>query len=355
MERYDVYSLGNALLDIEFNIQQDFLKEAQIEKGISSLVDEQGHNTLLGKVQSESPSHIASGGSAANTMMALQAFGGKGFYSCRLGSDEAGDRYLQEMNTMGLRSNYDAKTASRSGVTGKCIVMVTPDAERTMKTFLGACCEFSKQDLYYPALTSSEYLYIEGYLLGTDTAFEAAKQAKLLARSNGVKVALTLSDPVFVGIFRERFEELIGHDGVDLLFCNEREMQIFTQSTSMVDGLERLKSIAKTFALTRGKSGSTLFDGSQYHYIPAYPVQAVDTLGAGDIYAGAFLFALTQGMSWCMAGYLASRAAGEVVSQPGPRLTVKQIEGILQEVLGDVARKEGSSSSRNSPKETAEA
>jgi sugar/nucleoside kinase (ribokinase family) len=351
MERYDVYSLGNALLDIEFNIQQDFLKEAQIEKGVMSLVDEKGHDTLLNQVQSKSPSHIASGGSAANTMMALQAFGGKGFYSCRLGSDEAGDRYLQEMNSVGLRSNYDAASFGRSGITGKCIVMVTPDAERTMKTFLGSNCDFSKKDLYYPALASSEYLYIEGYLLGMDNAFEAAKQAKLLARANGVKVALTLSDPAFVGAFRERFESLIGHDGVDLLFCNEREMQIFTQSTSMVDGLERLKSITKTFALTRGKCGSTLFDGSQYHYIPAYPVEAIDTVGAGDIYAGAFLFALTKGFSWCMAGYLASRAAGEVVSQPGPRLTVKQIEAILHEVLGEVKEE---IASHKSPKERAE-
>jgi sugar/nucleoside kinase (ribokinase family) len=271
-------------------------------------------------------------------MMALQAFGGKGFYSCRLGSDEAGDRYLQEMSSVGLRSNYDASSVSRSGVTGKCIVMVTPDAERTMKTFLGSACDFSKQDLYYPALTSSEYLYIEGYLLGADAAFEAAKQAKLLARAHGVKVALTLSDPSFLGAFRDRFEELIGHDGVDLLFCNEREMQIFTQSTSMVDGMERLKSVAKTFALTRGKCGSTLFDGKQYHYIPAYPVEAIDTLGAGDIYAGAFLFAITKGMSWCMAGYLASRAAAEVVSQLGPRLTVKQIEAILEEVVGELGQ-----------------
>lgn len=336
MTEYDVYSVGNALLDIEVSIGAQFLEKEAIEKGVTTLVDEAGHEKILRSVANVQSKKISSGGSAANTMAALQSFGGKGYYSCRVGEDLEGALYLEEMHKLGVESNYSTQHTERTGSTGKCIVMVTPDAERTMKTFLGASDRFSEADINFSALAASEYLYIEGYLLSSDIAFDAVKQAKLLARVHGVKVALTLSDPNFLRGFKDRFDELIG-DGVDLLFCNDAELAIFAGTDSLIDGLEKLRQVAKTFVVTKGEQGSLVYDGTEYHSIAPYAVRALDTVGAGDMYAGAFLYAITRGHDWKLAGVLASRAAAQVVSQYGARLTQKQVQDILEDILEETA------------------
>ena len=207
----------------------------------------------------------------------------------------------------------------QDGITGKCLVMVTPDADRTMNTFLGITSTFSKEELDAEALKNSEYLYIEGYLVASPTGQKAMVEAHQLADANNVKTALTFSDPNMVKFFNDEMHQVVGK-GIDLLFCNEDEALTYARCTNISDAREKMKSAAKTFVITQGKNGAMIFDGDTFIDIEPYPVQAVDSNGAGDMFAGAFLYAITHGHSYAQAGKIASLASSRVVAQFGPRL-----------------------------------
>jgi len=232
------------------------------------------------------------------------------------------------MQMAGLHSNVDIQPRS-PGTTGTCLVMLTEDADRTMNTYLGITETLSTQELHEAALKNSTYLYLEGYPVTSDTALEALNTAKKLAEHHGVKTALTLSDQSIVKFFKARFHYLLAQ-GVDLLFCNELEALELTDTRLLDAAQSALTDIARQFVITRDARGSILFDGNRFITIPAHPVKAIDTLGAGDGYAGAFLYALTHGYSFEAAGHLASRVAAQVVSQYGPRLDTQQAQAILQ-------------------------
>jgi sugar/nucleoside kinase (ribokinase family) len=318
MSSYDVYGMGAALVDTEIEVDDGFLANAAIDKGVMTLVDEDRQHALLGMLEQHLVyARRASGGSAANSVMATRHFGGTAFYSCKVADDENGRFYLSDMERAGVRTNRLA--AGASGVTGKCLVMITPDAERTMNTFLGASSTLSSEDLDAAALADSRFLYIEGYLVTSPSARAAAVRARELAEAAGVKTALSFSDPGIVAHFRDGLGEMLGN-GVDLVFCNGAAALQWSGADTIEAAADALRGIARSFAITLGAEGALVFDGRQYHRIAPHPVRAIDTNGAGDMFAGAYLYAIARGHGAAAAGALACRAAAELVTHYGPRL-----------------------------------
>lgn len=328
-KKYNVYGIGNALVDLEFQISKAFLAEQRVEKGVMTLVDETTQFRLIEAIENHKQER-KSGGSAANTMIAVNQFGGKTFYSCKVANDEFGDFYLKDMKDAGIDTNLDHKEREK-GVTGKCLVMITDDADRTMNTFLGITTTLSVNEVDEYAIKDSEYVYLEGYLVSSDSAFEAMKLTKKIAEENGIKTALTLSDPSVVELFKPKFRQVIGAS-VDLLFCNEKEALTFTRKDNILDAREELKKEAKKFVITQGNNGAVIYDGDTFIDIEPYKVKAIDTNGAGDIFAGAFLYGITHGMGYAGSGKLASLAGSRVVSQYGPRLKWHEVQEILNKI-----------------------
>ncbi|PCK09188.1 MAG: adenosine kinase [Alteromonadaceae bacterium] len=328
MSTYDIYGIGAALVDTEIEVSDQDLTQFGIEKGVMTLVDEPRQNQLVEDLKNHlTASKRASGGSAANSIIAASYFGAQTFHSCRVANDNNGDFYLKDLSDAGVA--YHQNNGSLEGITGKCLVMITPDAERTMNTFLGISETLAAEDIDVEALQASKYAYIEGYLVTSATGKPAAIKLRELAQEFGVKTALSLSDPAIVEYFHAGLQEIIG-DGVDIIFCNEDEAMNFTKTDSLDAAFEALKQHAKSFAITRGSEGASLFDGEQRIEIDSHPVKAVDTNGAGDMFAGAFLYAISKGLSYEQAGELASEAASIVVSQFGPRLKAEQHVALLE-------------------------
>jgi sugar/nucleoside kinase (ribokinase family) len=324
--QYHVYGLGNALVDMEFQVSPELLQELQIEKGVMTLIQEDQHHHL---VQYFKGSHAqqSSGGSAANTVIAVSQLGGRAFYSCRVANDEAGSFFLNDM----IQCGVDINQQHQEGHTGKCLVFVTPDADRTMNTFLGISAHLSVEDLNPEAIQHSDYLYLEGYLSSSPTGLEAALKAREIAKQAGCKLALSLSDLTMVNFFKSGIQSMIG-EGLDLLFANETEALALAETTDLSEAITYLKRISRCFALTLGAKGSLVFDGETLLEIDPIPVKAVDTVGAGDMYAGALLYGITHNMSYEKAGRLASRASARLVTELGARMPTETLQSLLREL-----------------------
>jgi sugar/nucleoside kinase (ribokinase family) len=329
MAKYDVYGIGNALVDTEFEVSEAFFEQHEVEKGLMTLVDAERQAHLINQI-SAGRVKKQSGGSAANTVIALSQFGGSAFYSCKVANDEYGRFYMNDLEEAGVDSNLNLQNLP-DGITGKCLVMVTPDADRTMNTYLGISATLDKAVLSEKSIAESKYLYLEGYLVTSPSGVEAMLESKRIAEKHGVRTSITLSDPSIVSFFKDNFEKVIGK-GVDFLFCNEEEALTFTDASNLLEAREQLKFVAKRFAITLGKNGVMIFDGDTFIDIESFPVQAIDTNGAGDMFAGAFLFALTHGHSCGQAGKIASLAASKIVSKFGPRLEQAEIDEILLKI-----------------------
>ncbi|MEZ5530426.1 MAG: adenosine kinase [Porticoccaceae bacterium] len=335
MSQYHVYGLGAALVDTEIEVTDQDLQQLHVDKGLMTLVDEQRHHQLLEHLsQHLTASKRASGGSAANSIIAVSSFGGQAFYSCKVADDEHGHFYLNDLSAAGVDYHHNGKLAD--GITGKCLVLITPDAERSMNTFLGISETVSEQELHPEAIANSQYVYLEGYLVTSESGRAAAIRAREIAEQHGVRTALSLSDPGMVRFFREGLQQMIGQR-VDLLFCNEAEALGWTGADSIETAARQLLEIANSFAITLGSEGALVCDGNEFHRIPAHAVTAVDTNGAGDMFAGAFLYAITHGYDYPTAGRLASLASANVVSQFGPRLPLNQYPEILSAFESSVA------------------
>jgi len=324
MSKYDVYGLGNALVDMEFEISDQFLQDNSIDKGVMTLVDENQQHELIEQLDAFD-GNKASGGSAANTLIAVSSMGGSSYYSCKVADDELGHFYLNDLKAAKIDCNMDGK--HKGGITGKCLVMVTPDAERTMHTFLGVSSELSPYEISEEAIRNASFCYLEGYLTTSESGKAANIEARKIAEANNIKTALTFSDPFVVEHFRDGFTETIG-DGIDLLFCNEAEALSYTKKQSINEAAEVIKTFSKTFAITLGAEGALVYDGKNQIQIEANTVKAVDTNGAGDLFAGAFMYGLTHGKSFEQAGILASKASSIIVSQFGPRLKLEQYQSL---------------------------
>jgi len=329
MARYDVYGLGNALLDVECEVAPELLVELGIDKGVMTLLDEASQNKILERL-GNATSKRTCGGSGANTIVAISQFGGKTFYSCKVAKDEPGQHYLNDLLTCGVDTNLNTHPPA-DGITGKCLVFVTPDADRTMNTFLGISSSLSDLELVPDAISDSTYTYIEGYLVTGETSKQAAITAREIAANAGQKVAMTLSDQNMAKFFKPGLLDMLG-TGVDLLFANESEALELADTQDLAEAVQYLKTISKTFALTLGAKGSLIFDGRTLIEIAPFPVKAIDTVGAGDMYAGGLLYGLTNGLDWATAGRLGSLAAAKLVTLPGARMTTGDLQSLLTEV-----------------------
>ncbi len=333
MKKYHVYGIGAALVDKEFEVEDSFFEHESIQKGIMTLVDGESQDTLLQRLMDKfGLKKRAGGGSAGNSIYAISQFGGSTFFSCKVANDEFGDFFLEELGHLNIDTNLDNQTRD-DGVTGKCLVMVSPDAERTMLSYLGISETLSKNEIDVEALKDSEYLYLEGYQVTSDSGREACIYAREIAKENGVKTAITLSDPAMVQFFRGGLQDMIGDDGVDLLFANDVEAREWAGKDTVEESLEELKKISKQIVITRGSEGALLFDGENNISIAPHSVKAVDSNGAGDMFAGAFLYAVSAGHDFETAGNLASLAAATTVSHFGPRLTGEQHQEIKKQII----------------------
>ena len=331
MKKYDVYGIGNAIIDIVTEVDHDFFEKNNIEKGVMTLVDEKRQLELMKAIDMKK-SKMSGGGSAGNTVVAINQFGGKSFYSCLVAKDDLGKFFLQDIKRNGVDTNIKYENCP-PGHSGRCLVMTTPDAHRTMNTFLGVSSFLSPEHLDEEAIKSSEYIYLEGYLVASPKGLEAMKAARRIAERNKVGVALTFSDPSMVKYFSTQMQEIVGAS-VDLLFCNEEEAMIFTGTDSVAEAREKLKDVAKRFAITLGANGALIFDGDTFINIEPYKVKAVDTNGAGDMFSGAFMYGITHNHSYAEAGKIASLASSRVVSQFGPRLEPNQVKKVMADLIG---------------------
>ncbi len=329
MTRYDVYGLGNALLDVECEVEPELLEELGIDKGVMTLLDEASQNKILERLGNCATKRTC-GGSGANTIVAVSQFGGKTFYSCKVANDEPGAFYLQDLLEAGVDTNLKSHPPEL-GITGKCLVFVTPDADRTMNTFLGISSGLSDIELVPDAIADSTYTYIEGYLVTGENSKQAAIKAREIAIGAGRKVALTLSDQNMAKFFKPGLLEMIG-SGVDLLFANESEAFELAGTQNLISAIEYLKTISQTFALTLGGRGSLIFDGTTLMEIAPFPVNAIDTVGAGDMYAGGLLYGITNGLDWATAGKLGSMASSRLVTIPGARMTTTDLQSLLSAI-----------------------
>lgn len=328
-KKYYLYGLGNALVDIDFETTPEILKDLNIEKGVMTLVEADRYLKLLENLSGFK--HVkAGGGSAANTSMVFSQLGGKTFYSCKVANDDSGKFFFNEMRRNQIDTNLSFESLEE-GTTGSCLVLVTPDADRTMNTHLGISEYFSKKDLREEAIAQSEFLYIEGYLATSPTGSDAAITAYEMAKKHGIKTAISLSDPNIVKFFHARLLEMIG-DGVDLLFCNEDEAKLLCKTEDMHGLCECMRNYAKTFAITQGPKGSIVYDGKEVYDVGAQDVPVIDTVGAGDMFAGGFIHAISKGYDYKTAGVIADIVASKVISKYGPRLNNDEIGEVKAEV-----------------------
>jgi len=327
MSHYHLYAIGNALVDTEYEVGDDLLATMGVSKRHMTLIDALRRTELLGHVQGLHHRRTG-GGSAANTAVALAQLGGQAFYSCRVADDELGAFYAQDLQANGVATNL-SHTRAEHGQTGSCMVLVTPDAERTMCTFLGVSAELDSHSLHPTDIAKSRIYYMEGYLAASPTGLQAALQGRQIAREHHVQLALTLSDVSMINFCKDGLLAMLD-DGVDYLFANEEEAQVWSGSTDLNTMVQTLSALGKTVCLTRGPKGSLVIQGQNVIEVPATPVKAVDTNGAGDMFAGAFLYGMTHHMDLRTAATLANRAAAQVVSQHGNRLQTQQLQDLLR-------------------------
>ena len=313
---YDVYGVGNALVDMEHSVDNAYLVDHGVAKGHMTLVDEARMDTLLESLAGREARRMC-GGSAANTAYAVSGLGGTSYYSCRVAGDEAGAYFLAEIGAAGVDTNRHDPHAP--GTTGRCLVLVTADAERSMNTCLGVSETLDPGDINAQALATATYLYIEGYLSSSTSGRAAAVYAREVAESEGVRTSMTLSDPAMVEFFRDGLTTMLGN-GVHQLFCNEEEALTWTRTDRVDIAANELCDIAPCVNITLGSAGCLVATTAGRRRVPGFHVTAKDTTGAGDIYAGACLYVLTQGGSAEAAARFANYAAAQLATRYGARL-----------------------------------
>ena len=330
---YAAYAIGAALVDTEIQVTDEELIAMNVEKGMMTLVDQDRQADMLAQLSDHlvRASH-ASGGSAGNSMIATALMGAPTYMSCKVAQDADGDIYLADLEQSGVAHGLNDQR--KEGVTGKCIVLITPDAERSLNTHLGISETLSTDEVDEGAIKDSEWVYLEGYLVTSPTGHAAALKTKSLAEQHGVRTAVSFSDPGMVKFFRDNMAAMVA-GGVELVFCNESEALEWGQCDDLDTAIEAIKAVARRFVITLGAEGAVTWDGEALHRVAAKPVNAINTNGAGDMFAGAFLYALSRGETDLRATEFATLAAGEVVKYFGPRLDRDACLGLRREFFGD--------------------
>jgi sugar/nucleoside kinase (ribokinase family) len=310
---YDVTAIGNAIVDVLAQAEDSFLDEQKLAKGAMSLIDSDQATALYGLM---GPGVEASGGSAGNTAAGIAGLGGKVAYIGKVADDQLGEVFGHDIRAIGV--TFNTPPLKDSLPTARCLIFVTPDAQRTMQTFLGACTQLGPSDIDIQLVQDSKVVFIEGYLWDLPAAIEGILKAAKAAREAGRKVAFTTSDAFCVGRFREQFLKFITSD-VDILFANESEILSLFEVDDFDTALEKARGLAEIVAVTRSEKGSVVVSGDQTHVIPGQKVEVVDTTGAGDAYAAGFLYAYTQGKPLDVCGKLGGLVASEAISHYGAR------------------------------------
>ncbi|MBV1905611.1 MAG: adenosine kinase [Pseudomonadales bacterium] len=319
IKNYDVYGIGNALVDTEYLVEDSFLVAHGIAKGRMTLVEPAFMQNILTSLHEDyelAPSRKSGGGSAANTIIAAQSFGSKSFYSCKLAEDETGTFFYSDLDSTGVSSL--SHTKRERGVSGQCVVLITPDAQRSMNTNLGISESLSIKEIDEEILRQSRFLYIEGYLCTSPSGRAAAIRCREVAEQHHVETSLTLSDTSMVEFFRTELEQMLGN-GVDHLFGNEEEALSWAKTDRLDIAITELKDVAKTLNITLGAKGSMVIEPHRQKLIPGYAVKPKDTTGAGDIYAGACLHGWASGMGTEESATLANYSAAQLITRFGAR------------------------------------
>jgi sugar/nucleoside kinase (ribokinase family) len=313
--QFDVCGVGNALVDVISPATDAFLEEHAISKGAMTLIfDEPAVETLYAKM---APGRETSGGSAANTLAGVASLGGRGAYIGKVGDDQLGGVFRHDLNAGGV--SYDTSPRTGGPSTGRCLINVTPDGQRSMSTFLGCSPLLTADDLDEAKLASSGIVFLEGYLFDAPEAKAAFVKASEIAHKAGRKVALTLSDLFCVDRHKEAFRDLVANH-IDILFANEAEILALYDTSDFDAALAHARKDCEFVALTRSELGSVLAHGDEVVTVPADPIDAVvDTTGAGDLYAAGVLFGIATGRDLTTCGRLGSLAAGEIISHYGAR------------------------------------
>lgn len=306
--------LGNGLIDLQYEVSFDRLNELNLKKGEMLLVDSEKQSEILKSFENEKQV-ICSGGSAANTVIAFSSLGGKSAYMTVLGKDDFGNYYSEEFKKLGIEL---AAPQIETDNTGTCIVFITPDSERTMHTALAATATFGAKNINPIFIERAQWLYIEGYKFSEQSSTEAIYIALDIAKSNNTKIAVTFSDLFITEIFKDNLQKVV--DKSDLVFCNANEAMSYTKTNTIDDAYNTLCNIVPNVVLTNGAKGSLIRWNNEDLSIPSYKASPKDTTGAGDMFAGAFLFGISEYNDPKIAGHLASYLSARIVSQFGARL-----------------------------------
>lgn len=312
--KYDVVGIGNAIVDVLAHAEDSFLQSHGLIKGTMSLINSQTADKVYGEME---PALECSGGSVANTIAALALLGGRGAFIGKVCDDQLGAIFRKDIEALGVV--FDSKPSRYSASTARCLILVTPDAQRTMQTYLGACVELGPDDIDENLIAGAHITYLEGYLWDPPKAKEAFVKAAIVARKAGRKVALSLSDPFCVDRHRDDFIDLVDNH-VDILFANEAEITSLYQVPNFDAALQKVRGHCEIAALTRSAKGAVLISGGEVHVLDAEPLEkVVDTTGAGDAYAAGFLYGLTRGKNIYDCGRIGAVAAAEVIGHFGAR------------------------------------
>ena len=325
---YDVLGIGNAIVDVLAPAEDAFLEAHGMAKEAMTLIDAEQAEELYAAMGSGTE---ASGGSAANTVAGVAALGGRACFIGKVRDDELGSIFAHDIRAIGV--DFHSAPATSGAPTARCLISVTPDAKRTMHTFLGACVDLGPEDVDEDLIAASAITYLEGYLWDPPGAKEAFIKAMGAARAAGRKVALSLSDGFCVDRHRDEFQDLVEHH-VDILFANEQEITSLYEVDDFNAAVQAVRGKCDIAALTRSEKGAVIVAGDEVHVVSAEPIDAVvDTTGAGDLYASGFLTGLSEGRSLPECGRMAGISAAEIISHMGARPEV-DLKALMKEKLG---------------------
>ncbi len=324
-EVIDVVGIGNAIVDVLAHCDDGFIERMGLNKGAMTLIDTDRATSLYDAM---GPAVEISGGSGANTTVGVASLGGKAAFIGKVGNDQLGGIFRHDIRSAGVQ--FDIAPATSGTPTARSMILVTPDAERTMNTYLGACQELTPDDVDPHLIQRAKVTYMEGYLWDPPLAKQAFLKAARIAHDAGQEVSLTLSDAFCVGRYLTEFQDLVKNH-VDILFANTSEILALWQTEDWDEAVRLTREHCDLAALTRSEKGSVIVTADEVHEIPAWPVdQIVDLTGAGDLYAAGFLYGYTHGRDFVACGRIASLAAGEVISHLGARPEIPLDELVLQ-------------------------
>ncbi|ARP99248.1 adenosine kinase [Pseudorhodoplanes sinuspersici] len=324
--RYDVLGIGNAIVDVIARAEDDFLIKQNMQKGGMALIDESRAKSIYDAM---GPATESSGGSAANTIAGVASFGAKAAFVGKTRNDNLGQVFAHDIRALGV--GFDTPHAADGPATACCYIMVTPDGERTMNTYLGAAQNLTPADIDPKQIGDAAITYLEGYLWDPPHAKEAFIKASKAAHDAGRMVALTLSDAFCVGRYRDEFLKLMRDNTVDLIFANEAELKSLYETADFDTAVSVLQKDAKLAVVTRSEKGCVVVSKDGTKAVPAAPVEnVIDTTGAGDLFAAGFLFGLAHGRDHVACGKLGALAAAEVIQHMGARPAVS-LKALAQE------------------------